>query len=145
MFKRILLPIDGSDLSLRAAKLGITLAQSCHARVHALHVIPSYQTNAYIMDMLSTTEAIYTEEAITRAEDYLQKVRNLAEQADVKYSDNYVVAEQPHEVILQTAAEQHSDLVVMGSHGRRGLSRLVLGSETQKVLLRSDVPVMVCR
>lgn len=145
MFKRILLPIDGSDLSLRAAKLGIELAQTCGARVHALHVVPSYQTVTYATDMLSMTEAIYTDDAITRAEDYLQKIRNLAENAGVKYSDGYVIAEQPFEVILQTTGEQHSDLVVMGSHGRRGLTRLLLGSETQKVLLRSDVPVMVCR
>ncbi|MEO7066080.1 MAG: universal stress protein [Rhodanobacter sp.] len=144
MFKRILLPIDGSDLSLRAAKLGVELAQTCSARVHALHVVPSYQTITYVTDMLSTTEAIYTDDAVTRAEDYLQKVRNLAENAGVKYSDGYVIAEQPFEVILQTAGEQHSDLIVMGSHGRRGLTRLLLGSETQKVLLRSDVPVMVC-
>ncbi|MEO7066875.1 MAG: universal stress protein [Rhodanobacter sp.] len=145
MFKRILLPIDGSDLSLRAAKLGIELAQTCGARVHALHVVPSYQTVTYATDMLSMPEAIYTDDAITRAEDYLQKVRNMAENAGVKYSDGYVIAEQPFEVILQTASEQHSELVVMGSHGRRGLTRLLLGSETQKVLLRSDVPVMVCR
>ena len=79
------------------------------------------------------------------AAEYLADVKSLAEHAGVKYSSSYVVAERPHEIIMQTTHEQHCDLVVMASHGRRGLSRWLLGSETQKLLLQGDVPVLVCR
>ncbi len=143
MFKHILLPIDGSELSLDAAKMGIKLAQTCGARVYALHVVPAFQALVYMSEAVAAAEPAYTEEAMGLAAEYLAQVRRLAEDAGVTYSGSYDVAEHAHEVILQTAREKHCDLVVMASHGRRGLSRLLLGSETQKVLLRSDVPVLV--
>ncbi|MEO9079389.1 MAG: universal stress protein [Rhodanobacter sp.] len=145
MFKHILLPIDGSDLSLGAARLGIELAKTCGASVHVLHVVPSFQAFIYMSAALVSSEATYTEEAIVLAAEYLAQVQHLADNAGVKYSSSYIVAERPHEIIMQTTREQHCDLVVMASHGRRGLSRWLLGSETQKVLLQGDVPVLVCR
>ena len=144
MFKHILLPIDGSELSLRAAKVGIELAQACGSRVHALHVVPAYQALIYMSGALAAAEPTYTEQATGLAVEYLAQVQRLAEDAGVKYDGSYDVAERPHEVILQTALEKHCDLVVMGSHGRRGLTRLLLGSETHKVLLQTEVPVLVC-
>jgi nucleotide-binding universal stress UspA family protein len=145
MFKHILLPIDGSDLSLGAARLGIELAKTCGARIHTLHVVPSFQAFIYMSEALVGSQAAYTEQAISLAVEYLAQVQRLAEDAGVQYSGSYVVAERPHEIIMQTTREQHCDLVVMASHGRRGLSRWLLGSETQKVLLQGDVPVLVCR
>lgn len=144
MFKHILLPIDGSELSLRAAKMGVELAKTCGARVYALHVVPTFQALVYMSEALAASESTYTEEAMDLAAGYLADVKQLAEDAGVKYSGSYDVAERAHEVILQTAREKHCDLVVMASHGRRGLSRLLLGSETQKVLLQGDVSVLVC-
>lgn len=144
MFKHILLPIDGSELSLRAAKMGVELAKTCGARVHALHVVPAFQALIYMSEALAASEATYTEQSMELAAEYLDDVKRLAEEAGVKYSGHYDVAEHPHEVILQTAREKRCDLVVMASHGRRGLSRLLLGSETQKVLLQGEVPVLVC-
>lgn len=96
-------------------------------------------------EALIGSEAAYTEEAISLAAEYLTQVQRLAEDAGVEYSGSYVVSERPHEVIMQTTREQQCDLVVMASHGRRGLSRWLLGSETQKLLLQGDVPVLVCR
>lgn len=145
MFKHILLPIDGSELSLRAAKTGVELAKTCGARVYALHVVPTYQALIYMSGALAASESTYTEQAMDLAAGYLADVKRLAEDAGVKYSGSYDVAEHPYEVILQTAREKQCDLVVMASHGRRGLTRLLLGSETQKVLLQGDVPVLVCR
>ncbi len=145
MFKHILLPIDGSELSLRAAKVGIELARTCGARVYALHVVPAFQALIYMAEALAISEAAYNEEAMVLAAGYLAQVQRLAEDAGVKYSGSYDVAERPHEIILQTTREKGCDLVVMASHGRRGLSRWLLGSETQKVLLQGDVPVLVCR
>ena len=144
MFKHILLPIDGSELSLRAAKMGIELAKTCGARVHALDVVPAFQALIYMSEALAASEATYTEHSMELAAEYLDDVKRLAEEAGVTYSGHYDVAEHPHEVILQTAREKRCDLVVMASHGRRGLSRLLLGSETQKVLLQGEVPVLVC-
>lgn len=144
MFKHILLPIDGSELSLRAAKMGVELAKTCGARVHALHVVPAFQALIYMSEALAASEATYTEQSMELAAEYLDDVKRLAEEAGVKYSGHYDVAEHPHDVILQTAREKRCDLVVMASHGRRGLSRLLLGSETQKVLLQGEVPVLVC-
>ena len=144
MFKHILLPIDGSDLSLRAVKLGLELAQTCHARVYALHVVPPYQTFTYAAELLATTEEAYTAKLLTRAAQYLTQVRSLAEGAGVEYNGGHVIGARTHEIILATAAAEHCDLFVMASHGRRGITRLLLGSETQKVLLKGDVPVLVC-
>lgn len=145
MFKHILLPIDGSDLSINAAKTGIELAKLCGAQVHALHVVPSLQSFMYMSDALIGSEAAYIEQAIVLAAEYLARVQRMAEDAGVTCNGSYVVAERPHENILQATREQHCDLVVMASHGRRGLSRWLLGSETQKVLLQGEVPVLVCR
>lgn len=147
MFKHILLPIDGSELSLSAAKMGIELAQTCGARVYALHVVPVFQAISYMYksEALAAYEPTYAKEATRIAVEYLAQVQRLAEDAGVKYSGSYDVAEYPYEIILQTARDKGCDLVVMGSHGRRGLSRLLLGSVTQKVLLQGDVAVLVCR
>jgi nucleotide-binding universal stress UspA family protein len=145
MFKHILLPTDGSDLSLRAAKLGIELARTCGARVHVLHVVAPFHTISYVAEMLAATEAIYTQEATTHAEQYVADVRRMAEAAGVECSTHYVSDDHPHEAIIRAAHEQHCDLIVMASHGWRGITRLLLGSEVHKVLLESEIPVLVCR
>lgn len=145
MFKHILLPVDGSDLSRRAIKLGIELAQTCHAKIYALHVVLPYHTMASVAELLTATEATYTPEVIARAERYLAEVQDLAKAVGVECHSGYVFNDHPNEAILETLREQHCDVVVMASHGRRGVTRLLLGSETHKVLLESQVPVLVCR
>jgi nucleotide-binding universal stress UspA family protein len=144
MFKHILLPTDGSDLSWRAVTLGIELARTCKARVYALHVVPSYHAIAYMAEMLAATEITYVQDAIVGAGRYLAEVQRAAGEADVECASGYVFGEHPHEAIIETARVQHCDVIVMGSHGWRGLDRLLLGSETHKVILHSDVPVLVC-
>lgn len=144
MYKHILLPIDGSELSLRAAKAGIELARMCQARVYALHVIAPFQNMAYLGTILAATEYAYSEEATTNAERYLADIRAIAEAAGVPFDGQVTSGGQPSEVIVQMVTDQQCDLVVMGSHGWRGMTRLLLGSETQKVLLSTDVPVLVC-
>ncbi len=143
MYKHILLPIDGSELSLRAAKAGIELARICQAHVHALHVIAPFQTIAYLGAILAATEYAYNEEARTHAERYLADVRTLAEAAGVPFDGQVMFGSQPSEMIVQAAKDKQCDLVVMASHGWSGMTRLLLGSETQKVLLSSATPVLV--
>lgn len=145
MFKNILLPTDGSELSLRAVKLGLELAKSCKAKVYAVHVVPPFHTIAYMAEMVTATEATYTPDAIARAERYLAEVQQLAKAAGVECGSSYLFGDHPHEAILETSRVQHCDLVVMASHGWRGVTRLLLGSETHKTLLGSDIPVLVCR
>lgn len=145
MFKHILLPIDGSELSLRAVKLGLELAQACKARVYALHVVPPFRTFAYMAEMVTATEATYTRDAIARAERYLAEVQQLAKAAGIECGGSHLFNDHPHEAIVHTSRTQHCDLVVMASHGWRGVTRLLLGSETHKTLLESEIPVLVCR
>lgn len=145
MFKHILLPIDGSDLSRHATRLGIELAQTCHAKVYVLHVVLPYHTMASVVELLTATEATYTQDAIAHAERYLAEAQNLAKAAGIECHGGYVFNDHPNEAILETVRTQHCDVVVMASHGRRGMSRMLLGSETHKVLLESPVPVLVCR
>lgn len=144
MFKHILIPVDGSDLSMRAARTGIDLAKLSQAKVYALHVILPFQTIAYMGVLLAASEYAYDEEAEANAQRYLADVRSLARAADVPCESRAVHGDQPFELIVKAAAEHPCDLVVMGSHGWRGMTRLLLGSETQKVLLRCEAPVLVC-
>jgi nucleotide-binding universal stress UspA family protein len=144
MFKHILLPTDGSELSRRAVAVGLELAATFKARVFALHVVPPFHTISYMAEMLAATEISYVEEAVARAERYLEEVRAAAKAAGVECQATYVFDDRPYQAIVQTASEQHCDLIVMASHGWRGMNRVLLGSETHKVILRSDLPVLVC-
>jgi len=144
MFKHILIPIDGSELSRRAATKAIELAKLCQGKIIVLHVIPPFQTIAYMGALLAATEFAYNEQAKTDGEQYLAEIRTMAEAAGVPFEGEADFGEQPNETILAVAKARQCDLIVMGSHGRRGMTRLLLGSETQKVLLGSNIPVLVC-
>lgn len=145
MFKHILLPTDGSEVSLHGVKLGLELARSCGASVYALHVIPPFHTFTYVTEMLAATEATYMAGAVERAERYLTEVRDLAQKAGIPCEGGHVVSDMPSDWIVQEAQNRHCDLIVMASHGWRGITKLLLGSETQRVLQTSPVPVLVCR
>lgn len=145
MFKHILLPTDGSEVSVRAVDMGIALAQTCHARVYALHVVLPFNMLTYMAELPPESEMSYTEEAVRGAERYLAEVRDKARQAGVPCDSDYVFDKHPCEAILRAAQEKGCDLIVMGSHGWRGFTKLLLGSETQKVLLSSRLPVLVGR
>lgn len=144
MFKNILLPTDGSDQSLRAAHLGIALAKQNRARVHAYHVLAPLAAVDFFSDLIRESPDDYREEAIQRAEQQLETIRLIAEEAGVPFEGNYAFDQRPYSAILGAARQYNCDLIVMGTHGRTGLDRLVLGSETNKVLSCTDIPVLVC-
>jgi len=148
MFKHIMLPIDGSELSTKAVNEGIALAKSIGAKVTVLHVISHF--HIIIEQGLGSKEvrAIEKEhEELARkgAQKALDRVSETAKKAGVKYEGVVLVGDHPYQEIIDTAAKHRCDLVVMASHGRRGLESLLLGSVTAKVLTHSKIPVLVVR
>ena len=148
MFKKILLPTDGSALSAQAANKGVTFAKEIGAEVVALHVAQPFAATVGFDGMAAAyaiTDEDYEKTVAEQAEKYLQAVVDRAEPAGVKVSKvaatNFNVADG-----VVDAAEAHGcDLIFIGSHGRSGLSRLLLGSVTAKVLSLAKVAVLVYR
>lgn len=146
MFKNILIPTDGSDLSQRAVRAAVDLAKLHQARITCIHVIPDYHLLiAYEGAFDPVTEERIEEEAKTRAESYLAFVRKFAGDAGVPCETVCETSDHPYDAILKTAEARGCDLIVMTSHGRKGLAAVLLGSETRKVLTHTRIPVLVMR
>lgn len=145
MFKHILLPTDGSELSERAALAGISFAKEVGAEVTGLTVRPEFHIFTYKTDMLEDTEHQFNASTERQAETYLAFIGNAARSAGVGCTLVQVASDNPYEAILQAAKERKCDLIIMASHGWRGVKGVLLGSETQKVLVHSDIPVLVYR
>lgn len=145
MFKRILVPSDGSEPSQRAVLAGIGFAKELGAEVVGLTVIPQFHTFTYKTEMLEETKDEYAVDSRERAKQVLSFVLDAARDAGVPCTGEQVVSDDPWQTIIATAQTRQCDLIVMGSHGRRGVKGVLLGSETQKVLVHSDVPVLVYR
>jgi len=147
MFKNILVPTDGSKLSLKAARQAIKLAKALGARITAFYAAPelgsTYYGDGYILRAPSPNAQ--AEAAKKQARKYLSAIEVEAEVEKVPCEAYYVVSDSPYEAIIDAAKKKKCDLILMASHGRRGLSGMVLGSETHKVLVHSKIPVQVCR
>jgi nucleotide-binding universal stress UspA family protein len=145
VYKHILVPTDGSKLSLKAAREAARLAAPLKARITALYVIPPFSPPSGgegIAFRLQHVVREYEEGMRKQADEALAKVAAAAGRACERSA---VVHPNPWEAIISSAKSRKCDLIVMASHGRRGLSALLLGSETQKVLTHSKTPVLVCR
>jgi len=147
MYKRILVPTDGSTLSKKAVRSALDLASSVGAEVVALNVVPRYPTSFFEGGVgLAASEVARVEKQWS---DYGQaladEVGKAADKAGVKARAITVRSDLVAEAILAAARKNKCDLVVMASHGRKGLKRLLLGSETQHVLTHGAVPVLVLR
>ncbi len=145
MFKHILVPTDGSKLSEKAVKHAVSLAKQTHAKVTALHVIPKFHTFTYHTEMLEATEKSYALSAAEHAKQFLGFAERAAKIADVDCDTITTTSDHPFKEIIKTAKKKDCDLILMASHGRRGIEGFILGSETQKVLTHSNVPVLVYR
>lgn len=149
MFKHILLPTDGSALSLKAARTAVDLAKVHGSKITAIHVMAPYVPPTggdgimYYPEGFSPQE--YKKAVEKEAQRALAKVRRLADAAKVAFSPLAVTNDQPWESIVNAAKKRKCDVIVMASHGRRGIAGLLLGSETTKVLTHSRTPVLVCR
>jgi nucleotide-binding universal stress UspA family protein len=148
MFKHILLPTDGSKLSDRAVKQGIRFAKSIGARVTALHVIPEFKMvleEGFVSPMTAELKTRFEKESQAHARKMLEKVERAAKAEGVRCESVAVVSDLPYQQIIDVAKKKKCDLIMMASHGRRGISSLLLGSETAKVLTHSKIPVLVVR
>lgn len=145
MYKHILIPTDGSALSETTVKQGVTLAKALQAKVTGMTVSLPFHTFALDPLMVSDTPAQYEKDVEARAVKYLAFIEETAKGAGVPCVVEHVLAEHPYQAIIDTARSRGCDLIFMASHGRRGMSALVLGSETVKVLTHSKIPVLVCR
>lgn len=148
MFKHILIPTDGSELSEMAVSKGLAFAKSIGARIMILHVMPEfhqlpyYEGSAFMGEEL---EGKFKAEAQARADGYLAAAKKTADAAGVACDGLAVTHDQPYRAIIDAAQGRGCDLVLMASHGRRGLNGLLLGSETSKVLTHAKIPVLVYR
>jgi nucleotide-binding universal stress UspA family protein len=145
MFKHILLPTDGSQLSELAIRRGIDLAKTMNARVTGFCVVPEFHVFTYRTEMLEETEGQYARESRARAAEDLAFIANAAKEAGVQCDTSYVINDRPYEAIVKAAEDKGCDLILMASHGRSGMSGFLLGSETQKVLTHTGIPVLVYR
>jgi nucleotide-binding universal stress UspA family protein len=149
MFKNILIPFDGSETSRRAAARAVRLAREQKGRVTALWVGPSWEPNLYAYDKDVPPGFISPRQHWANVRKVGQRrlafVRAVAAAARVPCECRCVQAGFPFVEIIKVAKSRHCDLIVMGSHGRRGISRLLLGSVTSSVLAHSPLPVLVCR
>jgi nucleotide-binding universal stress UspA family protein len=145
MYKKILLPTDGSPLSATAIAQGVALAKSVGAKVVGMTVSAPFHTFALDPMMVSDTKETYKKDCEERAAKYLGAIKTAASAAGVPCDVSHVNAEHPYQGIIDTAKTAGCDLIFMASHGRKGPSALVLGSETVKVLTHCKTPVLVCR
>lgn len=146
MYQRILVPTDGSPLSEAAVDAAIDFVQGrSGSEIVALSVAvpePSFQS---LEGAMAYDPGLQVDVLLEHAQAHVDAIAARAKKAGVPCTPLTCSALDPAEAIVDTAREQHCDLIVMGSHGRRGLSRLLAGSVTQAVLASAPVPVMVLR
>ncbi len=145
MFKHVLIPTDGSDLSRAAIQKGVQLAKALNARVTGISVVPERQYYLYQTDITVQLQEETARAHRAEANRRLEVVRKSAREAGVACDTLCESGDHPYDVIVAKATQLGCDLIVMASHGRRGVSALLIGSETQKVLTHSRIPVMVVR
>lgn len=150
MYKNILVPTDGSKLSVAAVKQAVKFAGSIGAKITVLHVTPEYQMfldEGFVVPGTTSPslKEQFKEQAAARSKEILDAVRAEAAAGGVRCEGVSVASSSPYDSIIEQARKSKCDLIMMASHGRRGLSGLLLGSETSKVLVHSKIPVLVVR
>jgi nucleotide-binding universal stress UspA family protein len=147
MFKHILVPTDGSALSSDTVSKAVEFAREAGARITFFYAKPEYPVSFYGEGALidPTTPEKFAELADEQAHTLLSAAESKAKARDVPCGSMAITSDVPYEAIIAAAAQAGCDLIFMASHGRRGISGLLLGSETQKVLTHSAVPVRVYR
>ena len=147
MFKHIFVPTDGSELSQATAKSAVAFAKEAGARVTIFFAKPEYPIAYFGEGALidPTTPEKFAELADQQATQYLGEVQAICAASGVECGTTTATSDVPYEAIIEAADKCGCDLIFMASHGRRGISGFLLGSETNKVLTHSKIPVLVYR
>lgn len=149
MFQHILVPTDGSEISEKAIRQAIELAKALGARITALHIVNELHLHlpdeGFPIPELPVLKKRFADDAAAHAKTILGSVKEAAKIAGIECDVATATSDTPYEMIIDQATRFKCDLIVMASHGRRGLQGILLGSETQKVLTHSKIPVLVCR
>lgn len=147
MFKNILVPTDGSALSRKAAKKAAEFAQKMGSRITGFHVAPAFRYNIYAdyvpVDFVGPQEFSMRTKKV--AQRHLDVVKKAATDAGVSCACHYAISDFPADEIVKAAKKYKCDAIFMASHGRTGLSLMLLGSEATKVLTHSKIPVLIYR
>ncbi|WP_186188670.1 universal stress protein [Burkholderia gladioli] len=145
MFKHILVPTDGSELSRKAIDGAIDLAQTVGARVTAYACLPQYPNSPFAAEAMVEPPAEFRERSEREAHAHLEEVEGCARRAGVACDSCTSLHPSPYLGIIEAAERGGCDVIFMASHGRRGLGSLLIGSETQRVLTHTKIPVIVYR
>jgi nucleotide-binding universal stress UspA family protein len=147
MSNRILVPIDGSPRSNRAIKAAAKLARGNGGKLTLFHATPTYRTPLYAEGYAFDwpPESVYLKESAATAAKLLARAKKVAATQKVTATVVQSRSDAPAQAILTAARKARASMIVMASHGRTGLEKLLLGSETQKVLAKSKLPVLVVR
>ena len=145
MYKHILIPTDGSELAAKAVNHGLAFAKAIGAKITVLTTTEPFHVFSTDPKILSDTAPVYKKHAAEFAAKTLDAVAKAAKAMGVACETVHLEEGFPYEGIIKTANAKECDLILMASHGRRGVSAIVLGSETVKVLTHSKIPVLVYR
>jgi nucleotide-binding universal stress UspA family protein len=145
MYKRILVPTDGSELAGKAIAAAIDYARASGAVVVAFSVAQPYPILPAVDGAMMIDPGIDSNELQQMAQQSVDEVARAARQGGVACETHTAMSFLPYEEIIRASEEYRCDVIFIASHGRRGLSRLLAGSQTQKVLAYSRVPVLVLR
>jgi nucleotide-binding universal stress UspA family protein len=145
MYKHILIATDGSDLAARALAQGLSLAKALASQVTVVTVTEPWGAQMIGEAAIAFPFEEYEKAVSADAAEILSKASEAASKAGVSCTTIHVKERHPAEGILETAKASTCDLIVMASHGRRGLTRLLLGSQAQNVITHSTIPVLICR
>lgn len=146
MFKHILIPTDGSKLSEAALRAGMQLAKEQGSQVTVLYVMPDYSAMIYGAEaLMAYNSAEFDKSAQKEADKVLQVAADIAKAESVPCKTASVMNISVNQAIIKQAEDSQCDLICMASHGRKGIAGILLGSETQRVLVNSRVPVLVHR
>jgi len=145
MYHHLLIPTDGSALATTAVKQGLDFAKAVGAEVTVLPVHEPFHILTHETEMVTDTYSAFKEHSKKHAKSILEKVETLAEARNIKCELLDLESDYPYEAIINTAKKKKCDLIAMASHGHGGVKAMILGSETQKVVAHSTIPVLVYR
>lgn len=147
MYKHILIPTDGSEVAQKAVKSGIAFARSVKAKVTFFTAVDEYRTPtaSEVMSRRAISPLEHEAQAKRKAEKILAPLRKRAAAARLECGSDFALNDRPYAAIIAAAGKHRCDLIFMASHGRRGIRKLVYGSQTQGVLTHSKIPTLVYR